>query len=129
MVSLLAHASMPFEFWEYVFLTVVHLINRLPTLGTQGNIHLTLLYNQRPDFGSLKIFGCLCFPCLRPYNAHKLQFRSSPCTFIGYNNTHKGYVCLSQEGRVYISRNVKFHEHVFPYHNMHISSVVPNSSS
>lgn len=60
---------------------------------------------------------------------HKLQFRSSPCTFLGYNTTHKGYVCLSQEDRIYISRNVKFNELVFPYHNKSNHSVLPTPTS
>jgi histone deacetylase 1/2 len=28
------------------------------------------------------VFGCVCWPNLRPYNAHKLSFRSTRCTFL-----------------------------------------------
>lgn len=35
--------------------------------------------------------------------------------FIGYCENHKGYVCISPQGRVYISRHVIFYHHDFPY--------------
>ncbi|KAL4588858.1 hypothetical protein LXL04_001755 [Taraxacum kok-saghyz] len=36
------------------------------------------LYHKVPDYNFLKTFGCLCYPFLRPYNKHKLDFRSLP---------------------------------------------------
>lgn len=66
------------------------------------------------------MFGCACWPNLRPYNAHKLQFRSKRCVFLGYSNLHKGYKCLDiASGRVYISRDVTFDETIFPFAEMH----------
>jgi hypothetical protein len=66
------------------------------------------------------MFGCACWPNLRPYNAHKLVFRSKRCLFLGYNNLHKGYKCLEpSSGQVYISRVVIFDEIVFPFASMH----------
>jgi hypothetical protein len=36
--------------------------------------------------------------------------------FLGYSSSHLGYRCLDLEsGRVYVSRHVRFHEHVFPF--------------
>ncbi|KAL8158551.1 hypothetical protein V2J09_000088 [Rumex salicifolius] len=61
-------------------------------------------------------FGCLCYPFLRPYTTTKLEFRSSPCIFIGYSSKHKGYICLDVPTRcVYIARLVIFNESTFPY--------------
>jgi hypothetical protein len=66
----------------------------------------------------LKIFDCACWPHLRPYNRHKIEFRSKPCVFLGYSSLHKGYKCLDMEtGRVYISHDVIFDEAVFPFSN------------
>jgi histone deacetylase 1/2 len=60
----------------------------------------------------LRTFGCLCFPFLRPYNNHKLDFRSSPCVFFRYSSSHLGYRCLDIASHcIYISRHVSFHEH------------------
>jgi histone deacetylase 1/2 len=72
--------------------------------------------NAKPNYTMLKSFGCACWPLLRPYNTHKLSFRSKECVFIGYNNHHKGYKCLDVDtGRVYISSDVVFDESVFPF--------------
>jgi hypothetical protein len=64
----------------------------------------------------LRVFGCACWPHLRPYNKNKLSFRSKQCVFIEYSSLHKGYKCLDiDSGRVYISRDVIFDERVFPF--------------
>lgn len=72
-----------------------------------------MLFGINPDFQSFKVFGCLCFQYIRPNNAHKLNFRSSPCTFLGYATNQKGYKCLDKSGNIFISRHVVFNEKVF----------------
>jgi hypothetical protein len=68
----------------------------------------------------LHIFGCACWPNLRPYNKHKLQFRSKQCVFLGYSNLHKDFKCLDiSSGRVYISRDVVFDENIYPFATLH----------
>ncbi|RVW97157.1 Retrovirus-related Pol polyprotein from transposon TNT 1-94 [Vitis vinifera] len=76
---------------------------------------LEVLFHQKPSYSQLKVFGCMCYPNLRPFNHHKLQFRSIPCTFLGYSLNHKGYKCLSPNGNILISRDVIFDEHAFPF--------------
>ena len=62
------------------------------------------------------MFGCACWPNLRPYNTHNLAFRSQQCVFVGYNIRHKGYKGLHlPTARMYISRDVTFDEMVFPF--------------
>jgi histone deacetylase 1/2 len=114
-LTLLSQASLPITYWDHAFLTAVHLINRLPTASLSFKIPYTILFNKNPDFTFFRVFGCACFPLLRPYNAHKFDFRSHECIFLGYSNTHKGYKCLSPTGRVYISKDVLFNECRFPY--------------
>jgi hypothetical protein len=78
------------------------------------------LFGREPDYNFLRVFGCACWPNLRPYNAHKLEFRSKRCAFLGYSPLHKGYKCLDiSTGRVYISRDVIFDENVFPFSELH----------
>ena len=63
----------------------------------------------------MKVFGCSCYPYLRPYNHHKLQFRSARCVFLSYSSLYKGYQYLHPSGRVYISNHVIFYESSFPF--------------
>ena len=70
----------------------------------------------QPNYESLRVFGCACWPNLCPYNTHKLSFHSKQCVFLGYSPLHKGVKCLDvTSGRVYISRDVVFDEGVFPF--------------
>lgn len=59
-LSLLAHAGMPLKFWDEAFLTAAYLINRLPTPVNDGIPPLTKLFQQNPDYASLRTFGCAC---------------------------------------------------------------------
>jgi len=88
-LSLLAHAAMPLKFWDEAFATAAYLINRLPGKVIHGQTPLERLFHQTPDYHFLRIFGCACWPNLRPYNTRKLQFRSKRCAFLGYSNMHK----------------------------------------
>jgi hypothetical protein len=99
-------------------LTSCYLINRLPTPLLKNLSPFEKLFSQVPDYKFLKVFGCTCFPNLRAYNSHKFSLRSKPCVFLGYSTLHKGYKCYhSATSRIYISRDVIFHEEVFPFSN------------
>ena len=115
-LSLLAQASMPLKYWDEAFFSATFLINRTPTKVLNFESPLERLLQEKPDYNSLRIFGCACWPNLRPYNSHKLQFRSKQCAFLGYSPLHKGFRCLDiSSGRIYISRDVVFDESVFPF--------------
>lgn len=107
---------MPIRFWDEAFKTACFLINRMPSKTINMETPLERLFHEKPDYSFLKTFGSACWPCLRPYNNRKLQFRSKRCVFLGYSTLHKGYKCLHiSSGRVYISRDVVFNEDIFPY--------------
>jgi hypothetical protein len=91
-LALLAHSHLPNKYWVDAFLTAIYLINRLPTPTLNNNTPYTKLFNAEPDYSILK--GCVCYPLLRPYNDHKLSFRSKQCIFLGYCSNSKGYQCL-----------------------------------
>jgi hypothetical protein len=116
-VTLLAQSHLPRRFWHYAFETAVYLINRLPSRVSSNKSPFQQLFNRRPDYSFLRVFGCQCFPYLRPYNRHKMDFRSTSCTFLGYSPTHHGYRCFDPLiDRVYIARHVRFNEQIFPFH-------------
>lgn len=64
----------------------------------------------------------------RPFNRHKLDFRSTECVFLGYSPFHKGYKCFHPNGRIYISRHVQFDETKFPYKIFFHSTSISSSS-
>ena len=116
-LALLAHAHVPLKFWDDAFLTATYLINRMPTRVIDNSSPLERLFHTKPNYSLLRVFGCACWPHLRAYNKNKLAFRSTECVFLGYSSLHKGYKCLDRSfGRVYVSRDVVFDEHVFPFY-------------
>ena len=119
-LALLAGASMPLKFWHEAFLTAVHIINMLPSRVINNETPMERLLHTKPDYTSLRVFGCACWPILRPYNNRKLMFRSKQCVFLGYSAKHKGVKCLDvSTGRVYLSRDIVFDETKFPFSDLH----------
>jgi hypothetical protein len=119
-LTLLAQSSMPLKFWDEAFFTAVYLINRTPSKVIGYETPLERLFKTKPNYLSMRVFGCACWPNLRPYNQHKLQFRSKQCVFLGNSTQHKGFKCLDiTEGRVYISRDVVFDETIYPFAKLH----------
>jgi len=85
-----------------------------------------LLYNSKPDYLHLRSFGCLCYAATLKRNRNKLQSRANPCIFIGYPFTQKAYKLYDlKEKKVIVSRDVVFHEKIFPYHSMPHTSDIP----
>jgi histone deacetylase 1/2 len=58
-LSLLAHAHMPLKFWDEAFLAATYLINRTPSKVINYETPLERLYQVKPDFSSLRVFGCV----------------------------------------------------------------------
>ena len=125
-LALLAGASMPLKFWDEAFLTAVHIINMLPSRVINNDTPTERLLHVKPDYTSLRVFGCACWPNLRPYNSRKLMFRSKQCVFLGYSSQPKGVKCPDiSTGRVYISRDVVFNETKFPFSELHPNAGAP----
>jgi hypothetical protein len=83
-LSLLAHACMPLKFWDEAFSTTTYLINHLPSRVIDFSSPYEL-FDSKPDYNWLKVFGCAYWPHLRPYNIRKLEFRSKRCAFLRYS--------------------------------------------
>ncbi|KAL3634153.1 hypothetical protein CASFOL_021207 [Castilleja foliolosa] len=73
------------------------------------------LMKQKPDYSAMKVFGCLAYPHVRPYNKHKLEFRAAAGVFVGYSGQYKGYKILLPSGKVMVTRHVIFDEGTFPF--------------
>ena len=76
-----------------------------------------ILHNSPPVLDHIKTFGCLCYVSTSKVQRSKFDPRSDPCVFIGYSLTQKGYKILNlTTKRIYVNRDVVFHEKHFPYH-------------
>lgn len=95
-LTLLAHAwSLTLTYWDHSFTTSVYLINRIPSSALPNYVSpYEALYHMAPDYMLLRAFGCACFPHIRPYNRHKMEFRSKQCVYLGVSPSHKGHKYL-----------------------------------
>ncbi|GKE47260.1 retrovirus-related pol polyprotein from transposon TNT 1-94, partial [Tanacetum coccineum] len=125
-LAMLFHAHVPASYWVDAFSSATYIINRLPTKLLGNHSPFELLYSRLPNYTNFHAFGCLVYPYLRDYSAHKLAPRSIPCVFIGYNPQYKGYKCLDPDSsRIYITRHARFDEVTFPF----ASTANPNALS
>ncbi|KAL0431876.1 UNVERIFIED_CONTAM: hypothetical protein Sradi_0813600 [Sesamum radiatum] len=111
-------SHLPNTFWAESILAATHIINRLPSVTLQWKTPYELLYNKPPSYTNLKTFGCLCFASNNTPHKSKFDPRAFKCIFIGYVQGQKGYKLFDLDNHVIIiSRDVTFHEHIFPYIN------------
>lgn len=92
------------------------IINRILTVGlTKFHSHFHALCHKLPNYKSIKVFGCACFPFTRSYNKHKLEYRSQKCVYLGVTSLHKDFKCLNKSYKVSIYNDLVFNEHHFAF--------------
>jgi len=94
---ILTQSCLKQTYWVVTFLTIVYLINRLPTKVLQNYNPHEVLNGQTPNYSKLPVFGCSCYSFLRPYQPYNLAHKSKQCVFLGYSRNQKGYRCLDSE--------------------------------
>ena len=99
----------------FCFAFFVYTINRLPTPILQNKTPLEKIFHHQPDYSFLHTFGCACYPFTHPLSKQRFQFHSLKQIFLGNNPYHKGYLCLTNSGKILISLHVIFNENDFPF--------------
>ena len=121
-------ASLPNNFWGECALTAVHIINRLPSPVLSFKTPFELLYSKPPSFSHLRVFGCLTY-ATNVHPSHKFDNRSIPSIFIGYPVGQKAYKLYDLSNKKkFTSRDVIFHEMVFPFASPPHSQPDPSSN-
>jgi len=114
--ALMIQSRLPKMYWSYSVMHVAHIINMLPTPVLNDFCPHKRLYKTPQDFDQLKVFGSLCYAITLSTNRSKFNPRASKCVFIGFKKGTKGYILLNIQSReIFVSRDVVFYEHVFPY--------------
>lgn len=112
--ALRLHANLPQLFWADGVHTAVYLINRMPTTVLQNQSPMQKLLGTKPQYDTLRVFGCTCYVLLPRSEYSKIDAKSAKCIFLGYSDTQKGYRCYDWDAkRMRISRNVLFFEDSF----------------
>ncbi|XP_028083210.1 uncharacterized protein LOC114284485 [Camellia sinensis] len=131
-ITLLDQSSMPLKFWFEALATAIYLINRMPSPQVDNLSPYEVLFQMVLDYGFLKIFGCKCYPWLKPYTSHKLQSRSKAYVVIGYHPSYKRYKCLDPSSAS-ASPHVSFPSSHTPNHSdfvsVHVPTFLPYASS
>lgn len=133
--ALLFQSYLPIRYWGECLLTTTYLINRFLSEILSFKTPYEILFGNFPSYTHLKSFGCLCFVSTHPNNRNKLQPRAEICIFISYPFGKGGYKVLNLKAKqISISRNVIFHEHIYPFapqkhDNFIFSPTTPDSTT
>ena len=102
--------------------TAVYVINRLPTPLLSQQTPFERLYQKCPSYSHLRVLGCLAY-ATDTHIAHKFAPRAKRCIFLGYPAGQKAYKLYDlDKHQIFTSRDVVFHEDVFPYKSILDSS-------
>ncbi|WVZ65497.1 hypothetical protein U9M48_014849 [Paspalum notatum var. saurae] len=89
--SMLLAKGLPGMFWGEAVTTAVFILNRSPTHSLDGKTPFEAWHGERPAVSFFRTFGCIahvknCRPQLK-----KLEARSTPMIFVGYEVGSKAY--------------------------------------
>ncbi|GJZ50579.1 cysteine-rich receptor-like protein kinase 8 [Tanacetum coccineum] len=109
-------SSLPLRFWGDCVTTATYLINRFPSPILKYKTPYEMILNKEPDYSSLRVFGCFAVATNPSRIPDKFAPKGVPCVFIGYPAHQKGYKLYNLlTHSCFVSRDVQFHEHIFPF--------------
>jgi len=121
--SLLFQSNVSINVWGDCIRTAVFLMNRTPSPALGNKSPYEILFDKIPLYSDFKVFGSLCYASTLLSSRHKFSPRATAAVFIGYPIGYKGYKLLDIKTRkTFISRDVKFHEHIFPFQENTVST-------
>jgi hypothetical protein len=89
--ALLKQRQLPAKFWGEAVTIAVYLLNRAPTTSLDDKTPYEAWHGRKLTVDHLRTFGCvICAKDMRP-QLKKLEDRSAPMVFLGYNERTKGY--------------------------------------
>lgn len=120
--GLMFQSRLPMCCWGEYILTATHILNRLPSRVFQGKTPYEVLFQHKPKYDYFRNFGCLCYASTLAQGKGKFDERATACVLLGYPIHQKGYKLLELSTRkVFVSRDVRFHESHFPFTEINIA--------
>jgi hypothetical protein len=83
----LFQTNAPKIFWSVAVLTVVHLMNQLPTAVLQHKNPIEIQENRKINLDHLRVFGCTCFVHVKRHD--KFDKNAIKTIFLGYSSKQK----------------------------------------
>jgi hypothetical protein len=109
--SMMKAKSMPGRFWGEAVNTAVFLLNRAPTQCVNGKTPFEVWNGFKPPVHFLRTFGCVAHVKNGGQRLAKLDDRSTPMVFVGYEAGSKAYRFYNPASRrVHVSRDATFEE-------------------
>ena len=109
---MLFNTGLPNAYWGDAILYAMHILNCVPTHTiADGLTPHEAFTGNRPSVTHLRIFGCKVHVHVPDKKRRKLDAKSIKCTFLGFAENRKAYVCMHHaSGRIFESRDVVFDE-------------------
>ena len=109
--AMLKAKDLPRELWGEAVSTAVYILNRSLTKSLKGQTPHEKWNGRRPSVDHMRIFGCVAHVKDTRKHPSKLEDRSMPMIFIGYELGSKAYRCLDPVNlKVVINRDIIFEE-------------------
>lgn len=84
-------ANIPKRFWGECILTTAYIINQLPSKIFKNKTPYELIWNTKPQYDHMKIFGCVSYFKNTNTKGDKFELKGKPSVFLGYSQGTKGY--------------------------------------
>ena len=100
--------------WDWAYRTAAYVTNRMPAARMNGMTPFQAFTGMVPNLSHLRVFGSRCYvsrvPGVERKLGRKMEPRTEPGVFLGYAHLSKGYVVLTDTGRLLTRRSVAFEE-------------------
>ncbi|KAM1487717.1 hypothetical protein ACFX2I_001756 [Malus domestica] len=108
---MLRTAKLSKQFWGEAVRTACYLINRSPSVPLGLDVPERVWTGNDVSYSHLKVFGCKAFVHVPKEQRSKLDYKATPCIFLGYGGEDFGYRLWDPYQKKFIrSRDVVFYE-------------------
>ncbi|MCO5578863.1 hypothetical protein L7F22_032710 [Adiantum nelumboides] len=112
-------SGVPTTLWAEAACCANYVINRSGSKAIEGKVPEEIWNGKKPCITNLRVFGCKAYSFIPKQQRHKLEATSKQGVMVGYPELSAGYRIWGMKGKnVYVTRDVVFHEHVFPCKEM-----------